>query len=179
MSQSNSGHKKRYPFKRQIKRKLRKTIFIIVVGFIVATLNYISSNKDLSPENKNTDLLVDKNKQATATDNNSANIIRQAYLKRKSGLWITTPGTVIKRLKDDREGSQHQRFLIRVAPDITLLVSHNIDLAPRVPLQRGDTIQLRGVYEWNNKGGLLHWTHHDPGGKKKGGWIKLNGRVYR
>jgi hypothetical protein len=30
------------------------------------------------------------------------------------------------------------------------------------------------MYEWNDRGGLIHWTHHDPMGVDEGGHI-----VYR
>jgi len=83
------------------------------------------------------------------------------------------------RLKDDLTGSRHQKFIISPANGITLLVAHNIDLAPRAPVNKGDTISLYGRYEWNNRGGVIHWTHHDPKGKKKGGWINVNGKTYR
>jgi len=67
--------------------------------------------------------------------------------------------------------------LLEIAPDITLLVAHNIALAPRVPVQQGETITLNGEYVWNDKGGVMHWTHHDPQGRK-GGWIELAGKRY-
>ena len=82
-------------------------------------------------------------------------------------------------LKDDLDGSRHQKFIIRVTDDITLLVAHNIDLAERVALRKGDTVSVSGIYEWNNRGGVIHWTHHDPRGKKPGGWIRANGKNYR
>ena len=91
--------------------------------------------------------------------------------------WITVQGKVAKLLKDDREGSPHQRFLVNIAPDITLLVAHNIELAPRIPTQEGDKIIISGEYVWNNRGGVLHWTHHDPKGRR-GGWIEVNGKRF-
>jgi len=106
-----------------------------------------------------------------------------AYEKQQSGVWLQFPATVIKTLPDDNDGSRHQRFLIALdtpknAQSLTLLVAHNIDLAKRVPLQKGDSLQLRGRYEWNKKGGVLHWTHHDPNKKMTGGWIEHNGQRY-
>lgn len=108
----------------------------------------------------------------------SADIV-SARKGQRSGVWLTTEGTVDRLLEDDREGSQHQRFLLSVSPQLRVLVAHNIDLADRVPVQRGDRVELRGRYEWNSKGGVLHWTHHDPGGRHPGGWIRFNGRQYR
>ncbi|WP_020558493.1 DUF3465 domain-containing protein [Thiofilum flexile] len=93
--------------------------------------------------------------------------------------WVTLSGKVIKLLKDDREGSMHQRFLIEIAPNITLLIAHNIDIAKRVPVKQSDTLTLRGEYVWNDKGGVLHWTHHDPKGRTQGGWIDYQGLRYQ
>jgi hypothetical protein len=81
-------------------------------------------------------------------------------------------------LRDDLEGSRHQRFILRLGADHTLLISHNIDVAPRIPLTEGDFVGFRGQYEWNERGGVVHWTHHDPAGRHPGGWIRHRGNVY-
>jgi hypothetical protein len=61
-----------------------------------------------------------------------------------------------------------------------LLVAHNIDLAPKIEtLKVGDKIGFFGEYEWNNKGGTLHWTHRDPRGRHVSGWLKHAERVYQ
>jgi hypothetical protein len=74
-------------------------------------------------------------------------------------------------LPDDGDGTRHQRFIIDVGDRQTLLVAHNINVADRVPLGMGDRVRVRGLYEWNDLGGLLHWTHHDPLEDGEGGWI--------
>jgi Protein of unknown function (DUF3465) len=52
-------------------------------------------------------------------------------------------------------------------------VVHNIDDAPRVPVRVGDELEVRGRYIWNEQGGEMHWTHHDPLGKLAGGYIEM------
>jgi len=82
-------------------------------------------------------------------------------------------------LSDDNDGSRHQRFVLQIKGRATLLIAHNIDLAERVPLGVGDRIRFRGMYEWNELGGLVHWTHHDPHGIEEGGWILYRRKTYQ
>ena len=81
-------------------------------------------------------------------------------------------------LSDDRDGSRHQRFVLQLAGDQSLLIAHNIDLAKRVPLGMGDRVHVRGMYEWNDLGGLVHWTHHDPHGVEDGGYVRYRTKKY-
>lgn len=105
--------------------------------------------------------------------------LRQAIERHEERVWMTLEGEVVKVLADDLEGSRHQRFLFDVAPGIpTLKLSHNIDLAPRIPMSEGDTFVTRGRYEWNEFGGVIHWTHHDPDGDIEGGWVEFDGERY-
>ena len=104
----------------------------------------------------------------------------RAFSENKSGIQLTGEGTVTRVLADDNDGSRHQRFILRLASGQTLLVAHNIDIAPRVPsLSAGDSVAFRGVYEWNSEGGTVHWTHHDPSGDHTAGWLKHNGSTYQ
>ena len=119
-----------------------------------------------------------REQSAGPADGDEARVLR-AYERRESDLWLELEGTVEKTLADDDHGSRHQRWLLRLASGHTLLVAHNLDLAPRVPLRPGDTIRLRGEYEWNERGGVIHWTHADPERRKPGGWIRLRGKTYR
>ncbi len=77
----------------------------------------------------------------------------------------------------------HEGFLVATDPGagcrITLRVEHNLDLAGRVPLTRGETVEIRGEYIYDPRGGILHWTHHDPRGRHPGGYIRANGELYQ
>lgn len=106
--------------------------------------------------------------------------LERLFRERRSGVAVEGSGTVVRRLPDDLDGSRHQRFVLRLPSGQTLLISHNIDLAPRVEgLTPGDAVAFRGQYEWNEQGGVVHWTHHDPDGERAGGWLEHHGRTFR
>lgn len=107
-----------------------------------------------------------------------ADVIAQAYRAKRSSVMVEVGGVVTKSLPDDNEGSRHQRFIVRLSNGLTVLIAHNIDLAPYVPLEEGDTVYIKGEYEWNDQGGVIHWTHHDPGKRHPDGWIEHNGERY-
>ncbi|CAH1526795.1 conserved exported hypothetical protein [Vibrio jasicida] len=107
-------------------------------------------------------------------------ILQQAYQTHQSDIQVQGTGRVVHVLPDDTRGSQHQKFILKLTSGQTLLVAHNIDLAPRLEnLNVGDHIEFNGEYEWSAKGGVLHWTHHDPKGWHEGGWLRHNDRTYQ
>lgn len=99
--------------------------------------------------------------------------LAEAFKNRQSDVIIdSVSGTVEAVLPDDTEGARHQRFIIRISREQTVLVVHNIDLALRLSgLQKGDRVSVKGEYEWNDRGGLIHWTHKDPRSAHEDGWI--------
>jgi len=106
--------------------------------------------------------------------------LQDAYKNRQSDLQVQGKGDVIKILPDDLDGSRHQRFILRLNTGQTLLMAHNIDLAPRINrLRMGDSVGFYGEYEWNSKGGVIHWTHLDPSGQHIAGWLKHDGKTYQ
>jgi Protein of unknown function (DUF3465) len=106
--------------------------------------------------------------------------LARAFDQHESNLQIEGTGTVTQLLSDDNEGSRHQRFIVALKTGQTILIAHNIDLAPRIiSLEVGDEVAFSGEYEWNPKGGTIHWTHRDPNGHHTAGWIKHEGRVYQ
>lgn len=103
-----------------------------------------------------------------------------AFKNQQSDIQVKGSGTVLRLLPDDNDGSRHQKFILRLANQQTLLVAHNIDLAPRISnLKVGDRVEFYGEYEWTQKGGVMHWTHKDPRNKHAHGWLKHKGKVYQ
>jgi hypothetical protein len=106
--------------------------------------------------------------------------INKAFHTKQSNIQVQGVGIVLKVLKDDTQGSRHQRFLVKLASNLTILIAHNIDLSNKIEnIQVGNTIEFYGEYEWNNKGGVVHWTHHDPRKKHEDGWLKYQGIIYQ
>jgi len=108
----------------------------------------------------------------------SAAAAERPFDKRASGEWVEGTGRVVRLLADDDEEGPHQRFVVRTPAGQSLLIAHNLDVAPRVPLGMADRIGFCGIYEWSDLGGTVHWTHHDPRGLEEGGWVEYRQRRY-
>ena len=100
------------------------------------------------------------------------------YGKWDTDTWIEDSGVVVRLIADDVHGSRHQRFILRLPGGQTVLIAHNLELSARVPVGIGDRVKLRGMYEWNEFGGLVHWTHDDPLGIEKGGYVEFRTRRF-
>ena len=106
--------------------------------------------------------------------------IGRAFASRTSDIQVEGEGIVIRLLPDDLERPRHQRFIVQLASGQTLLITHNIDIAPRMEgLEVDDTVSFNGEYVWNAKGGVVHWTHHDPQGRHVAGWVIHKGKTYK
>jgi len=122
--------------------------------------------------------------QSTANFSSELSLDNGALIRAIKGhqtkVQVTGVGQVSRILADDTKGSRHQKFLLRLPSKQTILIAHNIDLAPRIAaLKVGDSVTFAGQYEWNNKGGVVHWTHHDPQGRHVGGWLKHQSKTYQ
>ncbi len=115
----------------------------------------------------------------TGASDHSGEIL-SAYENHRSDVQVRGSGVVVRALRDDNEGSRHQKFILKLSNGHSVLVAHNIDLAPRISsLKRGDKVEFFGEYEWGKQGGVLHWTHDDPAGRHEDGWLKHNGTLYQ
>ena len=115
---------------------------------------------------------------AAAVTGNAA--VDRAYAQHLSSLEVTAEGAVTRLLSDDTGPSgTHQRFIVQLAGSTqTLLIDNNVDIGKRVPVAAGDAVVVHGEYVWNDQGGLIHFTHHDPAHTHEDGWIELRGLRY-
>lgn len=147
---------------------MKKLSIIVVLGFAFYAL--YETNPGFVPSFR----------EQFAASSTSDQLLGRAYENRESNIQVGGSGVVIKILPDDSRGSRHQKFILKLSSGQTILISHNIDLARRVDsIREGDPVEFFGEYEWNSKGGVVHWTHRDPAGRHKSGWLKHNGSTYQ
>lgn len=150
---------------------MKKLLLVAVVLF--ASYSFFIDQPD-TPSKKAPSSSVEQKTEA------SNDAIANAFANHESNVQVSGQGVVTRLLQDDNNGSRHQKFLIRLPSGQTLLIAHNIDLAPRIKsLREGDSIEFYGEYEWNEKGGVVHWTHHDPNGVHEAGWLQHQGNRYQ
>ena len=143
----------------------------------------IPSPLEQSDQHSNTS--SDDQKTQHSESNSSQNrhgldVIRQSFDRKISNVQVQSEGRVKAILRDDNEGSRHQKFILSLDNDLTILVAHNIDLSPRIEnLKKGDMVEFFGEYEYSPQGGVMHWTHHDPQGRHADGWLKHQGKTYK
>lgn len=147
------------------KRARQQQRLLLLFAFIV--LGYFASQ-------------FNPNEAYSPANDSATGAIDAAFQRQQSDVQLQLSGVVTRLLPDDVTGSRHQRFIVTVPSGLTVLVAHNIDLAPRIDqLSTGDTVQIYGEYEWNTKGGVIHWTHHDPAGRHPNGWIIHHDQRYQ
>lgn len=148
-----------------------KLLFIILLGIFYVGFMQPQNGQPVATQTAS---------HAIEASRNGDQIIADAFARQQSSIPVEGRGTVEKILKDDADGHRHQRFILRLANGHSLLVAHNTELAPRIAdLQVGDAVEFGGEYEWNPKGGVLHWTHHDPRNAHLNGWLSHHGNTYQ
>ncbi|MFZ5723794.1 MAG: DUF3465 domain-containing protein [Pseudomonadota bacterium] len=163
-----------------IRRRLANRVAQVVAALVIAGALYVW-NTYFAPVDHAPRVQPETAPQTQQGSSGTATVddVDTLYENRSSNRMVTVTAAVKRVLADDNDGSRHQRFVLDLPSGRTLLVAHNIDLAPRVPgIAAGDTVTVRGEYEWEQRGGVLHWTHHDPAGRHPGGWIEFRGRRY-
>lgn len=158
-------------------KKIIGAAIIVAIGLYQAIYEPQSQNNtSITPPASSSTPAFDHSSPADNYSKDSKPII--AAIEAKQGdTQVYGKGLVVAVLADDTKGSQHQKFILKLSSGDTILVAHNIDLAPRLNnLKKGDVVEFYGEYEWNDKGGVVHWTHKDPGKRHIDGWLKANGQ---
>jgi len=141
----------------------KRAILLLIIALLFVVADNYQKRHSTSP--------------SSTTDNTS---VEQAFSQKQESVQVSGNGTVVKLLPDDLKGSRHQKFILKISGSLTILIAHNIDLAPKIQtLNKGDLVSFAGEYEYNNRGGVVHWTHHDPGKRHQDGWLKHNGKTYK
>ncbi len=156
-------------------------VLLILVYFVVSSPDTnqgeTNTQTDISSTSSTSDTSGTTSTPSTANDND--NILANLYNKKQSDVQVSGSGTVTRLLEDDDSGDRHQRFILKLDSGQTLLIAHNIDIAPRLyNLSVGDKVEFYGEYYYSEQGGGIHWTHHDPDGIHADGWLKWNGTTY-
>lgn len=152
-----------------MKNKKTTSITTVIIAIAVILFQYMGENGVIKHDSS----------ISTKASNSEDTDVETLYANGQSDTIVEITGKIIKLLADDNEGSRHQKFIVKLTSGHTLLVSHNIDLAPRInTLKQDDAIKIKGEYEWTKRGGVIHWTHHDPAGRHQDGWIEHKGKRY-
>src|SRR5579871_4354653 len=109
--------------------------------------------------------------------------VYDAWRAQRSTVEVTATGSVARILGTQlgRSG-EHEGFLLHLrGPEghgLSVKVEDNVDITGPIPLQTGDDVEVRGEYIYDPRGGILHYTHHDPRGRHSSGYVKVRGRLY-
>ena len=168
---------------KKINMSIGAVIVLLIAAFFGLDLNTNNKEHTQQPANSVGGGQNSQSNESSSSDQNQQNglsLIQQAFDRHQSNVQVQSVGRVKAVLADDNEGSRHQKFILGLENGLTVLVAHNIDLAPRIKnIQKGDTVEFYGEYEYTEKGGVIHWTHHDPQNRHVGGWLKHEGEIYQ
>lgn len=165
--------------------KANKILLGVFVALVIAAVFLIINIHNAESKNTNTSnsssvgTANDEKSGSDEENSDNSQLIADAFKNKQSDIEVEGEGTVIKLLPDDTKGNEHQKFIIELSSGQTLMFAHNISISDKIiDLKEGDFIKFSGEYVWNDEGGLIHWTHHDPDNKHGDGWIEHNGKRY-
>jgi hypothetical protein len=109
-------------------------------------------------------------------------LVCRAFAAQASRQEVLARGKIVALLgTQEGPSGNHEGFLLKLDGDCDLLlrVETNVDLTGPVPLERGETVEVKGEYEFEPLGGVVHWTHHDPAGRHIDGYVLAAGKLYQ
>jgi Protein of unknown function (DUF3465) len=104
-----------------------------------------------------------------------------AYSAGRSHVEVVADGRVTRVLGvQPGRVSPHEGFLLSLASGCRLVVrvEANTDFTGSIPMAAGQSVLVKGEYEYYPLGGVIHWTHRDPRGRHEGGYIETGGQIY-
>ncbi|MDU5863580.1 MAG: DUF3465 domain-containing protein, partial [Acinetobacter sp.] len=117
------------------------------IGGIIVLLIAAYFGLDLSGHKKNQSPSSSPATQHTETtfSNDGIDTIKAAYDRRQSNVQVQGSGRVKAILREDNDGTKHQKFILVLKNGLSILVAHNIDLAPKIDdLHKGDIVEFNG-----------------------------------
>ena len=130
--------------------KITLFLITIIIFLLTASCSFILGPTSNNSDHVSNQDIVTGNSYDGNNDDiplSSDDIILQLYEQQDSGTWVSGSGTVTRLLADDTQGDAHQRFLLELANGHSLIIVHNIDIAPRLEgIAVGDTVRFHGEY---------------------------------
>ena len=104
---------------------MKKQLFILLVMCIALSFAACRApnNAQADTQNQTTAQLQPASAMATL----DAGAIAEAFSAHRNLPQVQGSGIVVKVLKDDTKGLKHQKFLLKVSDNITILIAHNLD----------------------------------------------------
>jgi hypothetical protein len=121
---------------------------------------------------------------ATGSGDAGNGAVYDAWRSERSRVEVTANGSV-SRILGTRSGRSgvHEGFLLHLSGagghGLTVRVEDNVDLTGPIPLEPGEAATVRGEYIYDERGGLIHYTHRDPRGYHAAGYVQVAGRIYQ
>jgi hypothetical protein len=103
--------------------------------------------------------------------------LHQDIQKGATGAEVTFDATIVS---DPVQSGDHEWFEVKATTGEMLEIDHNTNLAPSVPVHKGDAVVIHGeLYIDSGPRFGVHCTHaHTSGGCPYPGWIEYNNNYY-
>ena len=98
-----------------------------------------------------------------------------------SGAEVIADGTVAQLLGTSSGASgEHEGFVLRLgsACRATLRVETNVSFTGPIPLRTGESVVVKGEYDRDPDGDVIHFTHRELRGHHPGGYVEAGGTYY-
>lgn len=111
---------------------------------------------------------------------NGVDHIEFLYNSQRGGVFVESVGRIVKILDDQITPYPAQVILIRLSSGQKLIIKHDINLGSALPtLKKAEALQFKGIYKWNDRGGMILSTHKNNDFPKHSGWLKYDDKIYQ